>query len=199
MGEQDSHLIHASLGLVGVHNPNGISIGSAVFAELMTVPILAIAPLTPQQMPLPFGDLNPHLMHCLLHTRESTTQMASRSLQPFLQGSRQRSPPYTLQWAAPFLQNCPFPQGDQGRIWCMVLWTHQSSQPKWHLDRFTHFFAGLTSVTDRQTSHGIQFVTIGRIYVRSTAIQPENHKCEVSAATGRSLFWPSFMDYKLFW
>jgi len=33
-------------------------------------------------------------------------------------------------------------------------------------------FAGLTSVTD----HATQSVTISRIYVRSTAVQPNNNK-----------------------
>jgi len=51
----------------------------------------------------------------------------------------------------------------------MVPLAHPSSQPKWHLDRFSRF-AGLTSVTDRQTDrptdHATRSVTIGRIYVR---------------------------------
>jgi len=33
-------------------------------------------------------------------------------------------------------------------------------------------FAGLTSVTDRPTDHATQSVTIGRIYVCSTAMRP---------------------------
>jgi len=36
------------------------------------------------------------------------------------------------------------------------------------------FFSGLTSVTDQQTDHGTQSVTVGRIYVSSTAMQPNN-------------------------
>jgi len=40
-------------------------------------------------------------------------------------------------------------------------------------------FAGLTSVTDRQTDrptdHATQAVTIGHIYVRSTAMRPNNN------------------------
>jgi len=35
-------------------------------------------------------------------------------------------------------------------------------------------FAGLTSVTDKQTDHATQSVTIGCIYIRSTAMQPNN-------------------------
>jgi len=35
-------------------------------------------------------------------------------------------------------------------------------------------FARLTSVTDRPTDHATRSVSIGRIYVRSTAMQPNN-------------------------
>ena len=35
-------------------------------------------------------------------------------------------------------------------------------------------FAGLTSVTDRPTDHATRSVRIGRIYVRSTAMRPNN-------------------------
>jgi len=35
-------------------------------------------------------------------------------------------------------------------------------------------FAGLTSVTDKQTDHPTWSVRIGRIYVRSTAMRPNN-------------------------
>jgi len=38
------------------------------------------------------------------------------------------------------------------------------------------FFAGLTSVTGRQTDHATRSVTIGHIYLRSTAIRPNNDK-----------------------
>ena len=34
-------------------------------------------------------------------------------------------------------------------------------------------FAGLTTVTDRQTDHATRSVTTGRIYVRSTAMRPK--------------------------
>jgi len=37
-------------------------------------------------------------------------------------------------------------------------------------------FAGLTSVTDRPTDHATRSVRIGRIYVRSTAMRPNNKK-----------------------
>jgi len=59
----------------------------------------------------------------------------------------------------------------------MIPWAHPSPQPKRHLDRSSRF-AGLTSATDRQTDrptdHATRSLTIGRIYVRSTAMRPNN-------------------------
>jgi len=43
--------------------------------------------LSPSKLPLPMGDLDPHLMHGSLGSPESSTQTASWSVQPFLQGS----------------------------------------------------------------------------------------------------------------
>ena len=37
------------------------------------------------------------------------------------------------------------------------------------------FFAGLTTLTDRPTDHATRPVTIGRIYVHSTAMRPNNN------------------------
>jgi len=72
----------------------GISIGSAIFAQMT-----AGCPYTLQwdisflkKLPLPMGDLdpNPHLTHGSLGPPESSTQTASQSVQPFLQGSLQK-------------------------------------------------------------------------------------------------------------
>jgi len=64
----------------------------------------------------------------------------------------------------------------RGGIWTtiqyMVPWAQPSPQPKWHLNRFSRF-AGLTTVTDQQTDHTTRLVTIGRIYVCSTAMWPK--------------------------
>ena len=56
----------------------------------------------------------------------------------------------------------------------MVPWAHPSPQPKRHLDRFSSFAELTNSVTDRPTDHSTQSVTIGRIYVCSTAMRPNN-------------------------
>jgi len=47
-------------------------------------------PFSPQNCPFPLGNLDTHLIHGSLGPPESTTQTASRSVQPFLQGSRSR-------------------------------------------------------------------------------------------------------------
>ena len=44
-------------------------------------------PFSPKNLPLPMGDLNPHLKHGPLGPPKSSTQRASWSVQPFLQGS----------------------------------------------------------------------------------------------------------------
>jgi len=85
--------------------------------------------------------------------------------------------PYTLQWDAPLPpQNCPFPWG----IWTPSTWFSGLTRvldPN-VISIGAAVFARLTSVTDRQTErptdHATRSVTIGCIYVRSTAMQPKN-------------------------
>ena len=48
----------------------------------------------------------------------------------------------------------------------IIPWAH----PKRHLDRFSRY-AGLTSVTDRQTDHSTRSVTTGCIYVRGRLLR----------------------------
>ena len=56
--------------------------------EPQSVPILYNGtPLSPSKLPLPMGDLDPHLIHGSLVPPESSTQTASQSVQPFLHGS----------------------------------------------------------------------------------------------------------------
>ena len=71
------------------HNPNDITISSAVFAQ-MTVEspyTLQWAIPSSSKLPLPMGDLDRNLVHGSMGPPESSTQMASRLLQLFLQGS----------------------------------------------------------------------------------------------------------------
>jgi len=78
------------LGPIGAHKPNGISIGSAVFPQTtVECPYtLQWDAHSPQKIcPFLWGDLNPHPTHGPLGPPKSSTQTASRSVQPFLQGS----------------------------------------------------------------------------------------------------------------
>ena len=82
--------------------------------------------------------------------------------------------PYTSQRDAPFPpQNCPFPWG----IWTPSnIWFPGPTRvlkPN-GISIGAAVFAGLTSVTDRQTDHATRSVTIGCIYVRSAAMRPNN-------------------------
>ena len=77
------------LGSMRAHNPNGTSISSAVITQMT-----ADCPYTlqwfariPFNIAPPFGASEPHVTHDSLGPPESWTQTATRSLQPFLQGS----------------------------------------------------------------------------------------------------------------
>jgi len=73
---------------IQAHKPNGISIGSAVFVQMTAVSLhfTTERPLPSQNCPFPSGDLDPHLTWFRGPTRV-LKQKASRSVQPFLQGS----------------------------------------------------------------------------------------------------------------
>jgi len=69
------------------------------------------------------------------------------------------------------LQNCPFPYGGMFTcIYYVVPWSHPSPQSKRHLDRFSRFCRA--HYCNWPTDHATRSVTIGRIYVRSTAMRP---------------------------
>jgi len=71
------------LGPVQAHNPNGITIGSAVFAQ-----VTAECPYSLQwDAPFPLNIAPFHLIHGSLFPPKSSTQTASRLVQPLLQGS----------------------------------------------------------------------------------------------------------------
>jgi len=87
------------LGPSRVHNPNGISIGSVVFAQITTesrytLQRAAHSPLL--KLPLPMRDLDPQLTQDLLSLSESTIQTASRSVGRFF-AQMTAECPYTLQ------------------------------------------------------------------------------------------------------
>jgi len=82
------HLIHVSLGPPEStpHDPNGISIGSAVLHSSCT---LQWATPFHSKLPIPTGIWTPpNSLYGSLSPPEPATQTASRSVQPFSQGSR---------------------------------------------------------------------------------------------------------------
>jgi len=122
-----------------VHNPTGKSIDSAVLAQIM-----AESPYTynglcfPQKLLFPMRDLDRHLIHRSLGPLESSTQTASRTVQPFLHRRLQSVPILYNGTPLPPLKIAPF-HGDLDLHLIMVLCAHPSPQPKRHLDRFSRF------------------------------------------------------------
>jgi len=109
------------LGPTQVQAPNGISIGWAIFAQLMAVILHSlqwVALFLLKNCLFAWGSV-PRLIHNSLSSPESQT--ARRSVQSCFQGWR-----------------------------------------SWQTDR----------QTDRQTDHATSFVTVGHVYLRSTAIRP---------------------------
>ena len=156
-----------------VHSPNGKSIGSAVPAYLTAESPYAYmqwAILSPK-LPFPMGLSGPPC-NTWFHGPTRVLNPNGISIGSAVFAGLTRECPYTLQWDSPFpLKIAP----SHGEIWTpfsyMVPWAHPIPQSKRHLDRSRRFFSRLTSVTDRQTDHATWSVTIGRIYVRSTAMR----------------------------
>jgi len=155
------------------------------------------------------GDLDPHLIHGFrfLSPSEPITQMASRSVESFLQCSWHTTIPNTwflgcirvlnptgisigsaifaelmavCRRACPGMSLAIKTAHSYGAIW--------TSSNTWFLGRTessnpngisigSAVFAGLTTVTDRLTDHTTRSVTIGRIYIRSTGIPHNNNSC----------------------
>jgi len=119
---------------------------------------------SPSKLPVLIGDLTPSNTWFLGSTRLSIPNGISISSAVFAQFTAECL--YTLQWAAPFPQNCPFPWGGSGPHLIYGSWGP--------LESSTQTASGLTTVTDRPTDHATRSVTINRIYVRSTAMRPNN-------------------------
>jgi len=87
--------------------------------------------------------------------------------------------PYTLQWGTLPPPNCPFPWGSGPLSSTWFVGPTRVLNPK-GISIGAAVFAGLTSVTDRSTDrptdrHATRSITIDRIYVRSTAMRPNNN------------------------
>ena len=82
--------------------------------------------------------------------------------------------PYTLQWVTHSRQNCPFPWGSGPHL------THDSlGSPKSTTQTVSRSVQPLQTDRQRQTdwptNHPTRSVTIGRTYVRTTAMRPNNY------------------------
>ena len=88
MGRSEPQSNSWFLGPVRVHNQNTITIGSAVLHRWpLSIPTTG-CPFSPQNCPFPWAIWTPNLIHGFLGPSKSSTQIASRSVQSFLQGSQ---------------------------------------------------------------------------------------------------------------
>jgi len=96
--------------------------------------------------------------------------MASWSVQPFF-AQMTAECPCTLQWDAPSLPlKLPLPWGCAPHL---THWIRPTLNPN-SISIGLAVFSGLTSMTDRPTDHATLLVTVGLIYVHSTAMRPNN-------------------------
>ena len=132
----------------GVHNPIGISIGSAAFAQLTAEsPILYNGRPFPPKLPLPVGRSGPHKIR---DSWASCSPQAKRHLDRFCSfctDDRKVSLYFTM--GRPFApRNCPFPwgSGPPSNTWFSGPTGVLSPN---YISSGSAVFAGLTSVTDR--------------------------------------------------
>jgi len=85
-------------------------------------------PFLPQNCPFTWGNMDPHLIHGSLGPPESTTQMASLGVQPFLHGSRLWQTSYSV------FNNTPRLRGTVILLRCGLivakLWTQMNGKQK---------------------------------------------------------------------
>jgi len=126
-------------------------------------------------MATPLSTAGPRLTHDSLGPLEPTTQTASRSVQPFLHRRSQSAP--ILYNGAPLsslkIAHSHGRSGPLSNTWFPGLTRVLNPNS---ISISAAVCAGLTSVTDRLTDHATRWVTIGRIYVRSTAMRPNNNQ-----------------------
>jgi len=88
----EGYVLGLGFGLEGkvlVNIPDGISIGSAVFAQLTSERRQTCQGMPfPSKLRLPMGDVDPHLTRGSLGPADSVFQMASLLVQPFLHSSQ---------------------------------------------------------------------------------------------------------------
>jgi len=165
------------------HNPNCITIGSASFAQVTAeCPCtLQWAPLSSKIAPSYWGSGPPYKTRFLGPIRAHRPNAISIGSAVFPQTTVEC--PYTLQWDAHSLPKiCPSHGGSEPSSNTWSLGFTQVLNPNGILIG-SAAFAGLISVTDRQTdrptdkptNHATRSLTIDRIYVPSTAMRSNNN------------------------
>ena len=112
------------------------------------------------------ASVHAQLIHASLGLPESKYQTTPRLVQLFLHSSWQR---------VDILYNGPPPFNLKLPLPMEISWAHPSPQQKKHLDWLSHFCR--VNYCHRPTDLTTRLVTIGRFYVRSTAMQPKNIVC----------------------
>ena len=154
-----------------VQIPNGIS---AVFCKAHgRVAILHNGPpISSYKCPFPWGIWT-YLTHGFLGPPKSSTNGISIGSAVFAQLTAEC--PYTLQWASPSLLKTvpPYRRSEPpSNIWFL--------RPTWALNPSSisidwAIFVGLATVTDWQTDQQTQLVTVGCVYIHSTAMRHNNN------------------------
>jgi len=149
----------------------------------------------PSKLPLPMGDLDPHLIHDSLGPSAPKTQTASRLFQPFLHSSLQ-SVPVLYNWLPHPPSKLPVLMG--WGIWApsnaWFLGPTQVLKPN-DISIDSAVFAWLTTVTKRPTDHTTRSVTIGNIYVGNVhTLCPNKNDTTLSCYNSEihELIWTTF-------
>jgi len=131
-------------------------------------------PFFHQNYPFACGDLNLNLIHGSLGPPESSTQTASWLVKPFCTAHHRASLYFTM--GRPFPLKIAFSY--EGMLTPSNTWFLGPTRvfnPN-GISIGSAVFARLTTVTDQPTDHTTRSLTIGRIYVRSTVMWPNNNK-----------------------
>jgi len=119
----------------------------------------------------PSAPLDPHLMHDFYGPSEPTNQTASRSVQPFSHRGPQSVP--ILYNGTPLSPaKLPLPMGNLDSHLTHGSLGPPESSTQTASPSVQPFLQD--SLVDRPTDHSTRSVTIGRIYVRRTAMRPNN-------------------------
>ena len=140
LGDLDLHLIHGSLAHPSPH-PNSTSIISAIFARPPNMDGSAVFAR--------WRQCAPHITHGSSGSPKSSTETAPQSVQPFLHSSRQSVP---IVYNGPLLScsTLPLTMGSAPTSNTCFLESTRVHNPN-GISVGSAVFAGLTSVTDRQT------------------------------------------------